>query len=265
MIAPFLGKSFESFMSLISLSNIEKLKNENDLRIMLHGSVTKNRKEAIPSKFFGPLLDKYHLSPDLDVSMFLKNQNFYYIVSSYLDLLPLLDNLELVENKGLKNILVFMTSYPTKKDERDAVKNMLDNLVPPKFRNNVVTINHLKLAEVKELCRDYLNTSEIKLPVKINADETFEFVFFDLESGVSDIFYDYLYSRKNLDTVFILPNKLSFKNANDCLEKMDKSKISIKNIYLQSDPMSFDDIAGMISLDNCKKVIHIENDFIQID
>lgn len=262
MIAPFLGKSFENFISLITLINIEKLRKDNDLRIMISGQKRGTKQEMIPKKFFAPLIDKMNLPIELGVDTYLKNQNYYYLITSYQELGGLLNKLELNNNLSLSNLLVFLTSSPMNKDMKEALDNTIEKYVPKKFKNNIISSKAFKLSELKELCIDFLKDTETKMPVPKEKTDTFEFVFFDSESHLDASTYDYFYSLNNIDYLFVLPNRNNFEITRKFLDNLDKDKIKIRDIYVQSDPMDFESIAGLITLDGCKKVVHIDQEYL---
>lgn len=258
MLAPLLGQSFDSFFSLLTLYQLHKSKGNHTLQLGILDPVDLSRSQMKEDKVSNVLIDTYALPTDLDSDFVYNHQDAYYIISNYENILKVLDRIGLEHNKNLRKILIFICD--DKKSESELavhVRARLFERLPSKWHQNVVFLNQLELSDFKALAKTLVEDNSKCLdvvPVK-EIDKKYAFIFINTNEIVAEIIGEAIYSLSNVDYLLIKSNPNEAVKVQEMLGKLDHDRITTKNIFIQQDLMSFQDIVGAISLPGCVRII----------
>ena len=258
MMAPILGKSFDSFFSILTLHQLHKSKGEHTLRLGITDPVDLSRSQIKEDKETNVLMDLYAIPTDLDSDFVYSHQDAYYVVSDYENILKVLDRIGLEQNKNLKKILIFICESKTSEDELAVhVRTRLFERVPSKWHQNIVFLDQLKLADFKALAKGFVDKDKDALevvPIK-EGDKKFAFVFVNTVDLRADLIGEVIYSLQSLDYLLIKSNPNEATKVQELLSKLDHEQMKTKNIFIQQDLMTFQEITGALSLSGCKEIV----------
>lgn len=252
-IAPFLNGSFDGFFSLLTLHQLSKTKGDNVLRTLVDPFKEKSNIKLSETEY--SLLNQYHISNDLIHNYYMRNQNLYYIVGKYAELIRILNHLELRANPNLQNLLVFVTET-SKLDTPLAshARSFFLSTVPEKYHHNFIYLDNLTLREMKELLSTYIvDRPEKESLIPLNQkDKPYGLIMSNYQKLNEEQFEKCILSLRGLESLWIISDSENASSLKEAFAKIDNSKITVKNVYIQADPTSFYDLAGFIQSDNCK-------------
>lgn len=250
----FLGGSFESFFSLLTMYQLDSQSSHKyTLQLVNQGTPDFQYRDLKNDPISTLLMDKYSFPLDLDDSFVISSQNRYYLVGTYENVIHTLQRIELQKNPNLDQVLIFLTEpFDEKKKNQNAMMNVIRSLVPKTFHQNIVTLNNLTLPEFKELNQNIINSNEEgKNLIKVTAPQNPYLLFFadaltdDAAKFFKETTHQRIYLKSNPSKTPILINFIQ-SLGNDIQHE--------KNFDIQDDLMSLFDLCSLASNPECEGV-----------